>query len=299
MRQGRVDQVVTGVLGRYAIHTEFYRSERPQGTILLVNGALGTTASFTATIKWLLEGFNVVGYDLPFAGNSKPHNALDRLLTQEEEVEIFLALIHRFDCTHVFSVSWGSVAALLGLARRPPGVKSGVVVSFSPVVNAKFHAYMDEIRVLLASPEGRASIGHIVNDTVGKYLPSLVKRSNYRHITSLSDREYQQIMLYIDQVIMLDAGRYVERCASIEVPVLFVNGGLDEYATPQDARTMAAYVAGSRFAVIDGAGHFLDLEGRKPRVQSRAAILGFLGVPVAAPQERDALVADGINLPRL
>jgi pimeloyl-ACP methyl ester carboxylesterase len=164
-------------------------------------------------------------------------------------------------------------------------VKSGIVVSFSPVINAKFRAYMEEIRVLIASPEGRANIGHVVNSTVGKYLPRLVKRLNYRHIASLSDREYEQIKLYIDQVIMLDAERHVERCASIEIPLLFVNGSLDEYSTPEHARTMSAYVRGSRFAVIEGAGHFLDLEGRKVRALNRAAILGFLGVPGAAWQE--------------
>ena len=138
---------------------------------------------------------------------------LDRLIDQEEEVDILLALIRQFECAHVLSVSWGSVATLLSLARRPPGVKSGVVVSFSPVVNAKFSAYMQEMRDLFSNSEGRAKIGHVVNDTVGKYLPSLVKRANYRHIASFTDQEYEQINLYIDQVIMLDRERHVERCA--------------------------------------------------------------------------------------
>jgi pimeloyl-ACP methyl ester carboxylesterase len=281
----RVERVITGVLGRYAIHTEFYPCERARDTIILVNGALGTTAAFTQTIKYLLQHFNVVGYDLPFAGNSKRHNALDRLVTQDEEIEILLALIRHFETTHVLSVSWGSVAALLGLARRPAGVKSGVVVSFSPVVNAKFHAYMSEMRGLLATPEGRAVIGHVVNNTVGRHLPRLIQRSNYRHIASLTDLEYDQIKLYIDQVIMLDTERYVERCALIEVPLLFVNGALDEFTTPEEAQKMAAYVSASRFATIDGAGHFLDLESRQARALTRAAILGFLGAPVAEQNE--------------
>jgi rhamnosyltransferase subunit A len=273
-------EVVRGVLGRYAIHTEFHPNEQAQDTIILVNGALGTTAAFTQTIKYLREHLNIVAYDLPFGGKSKPHNRLDHLITQDEEVEILLALVEHFQCAHLLAVSWGSVAALLGLARRPSGVKSGIVVSFSPVVNARFRAYMEELRALLKTPDGRARAGHVVNDSVGKYLPRLIRNSNFRHIENLSDVEYQQIELYIDQVIMLDTYRYVERCASIEVPLLFVNGSLDEYATPEDARTIARYVPTSQFAVIEGAGHFLDLESREARARTRAAILSFLGAPV-------------------
>lgn len=271
-----VERVVPGVLGRYSIHTESHGTEPGRETIILVNGALGTTAAFTQTIKYLLESFNVVAYDLPFAGKSKRHNVLDRLVTQEEESDILLDLLQRFGCAHVLALSWGGVAALLALARRPLGVKSGVVVSFSPVVNSKFHAYIDELRVLLDTPAGRASIGQVVNDSVGRYLPRLIRHSNHRHLGSLSEHEYDQVRLYIEQVIMLDTHRHVERCSSIEVPLLFVNGSFDEFATPQDARTMTTYLPTSRFAVIEGAGHFLDLETRQARALTRAAILGFL-----------------------
>jgi rhamnosyltransferase subunit A len=71
----------------------------------------------------------------------------------------------------------------------------------------------------------------------------------------------------------------------IEVPLLFVNGALDEFTTPEEAQKMAAYVSASRFATIDGAGHFLDLESRQARALTRAAILGFLGAPVAEQNE--------------
>ncbi len=36
----------------------------------------------------------------------------------------------------------------------------------------------------------------------------------------------------------------------------------------------------SRFAAIDGAGHFLDLESRQSRALARTAILNFLEVPI-------------------
>jgi rhamnosyltransferase subunit A len=278
----RTERVVGGILGRYAIHVEHHGSPHAKGTIILVNGALGTTTAFAQTIKYLLEAFNVVAYDLPFAGKSKRHNSLDRLLTQEEEIDILLALIREFQCEHVLSLSWGSVAALLGLARRPRGIKSAIAVSFSPVVNEKFRAYMQEMRTLIHTPEGRITLGHVVNETVGRHLPGLIKRSNFRHISLLTDLEYAQIELYIDQVNMLDAERYVERCAAIEVPLMFVNGGLDEYTVASDVRLITRYVPHSRFAVIDGAGHFLDLESRAARAKVRAAILGFLGAPVGA-----------------
>jgi pimeloyl-ACP methyl ester carboxylesterase len=272
----RTEQIVTGVLDRYAVYTEFHPSPNPRGTIILVNGALGTTTAFTQTIKYLLESFNVVAFDLPFAGRSKPHNRLDGLIFEDEEVAILLDLIARFRCSHVLAASWGSVAALLALARRPAGVRAAVAVSFSPIVNASFRHYMSELRLLLETAEGRDRIGDVVNTTVGRYLPRLIRNSNFRHIATLTPQEYAQIGLYVDQVIMMDTNRYVERCREIDVPVLFVNGELDEYASAEDARAMMEYMPSSSFSVIESAGHFLDLETRDARARTKAAIMGFL-----------------------
>ena len=72
-------------------------------------------------------------------------------------------------------------------------------------------------------------------------------------------------MFHIDQVFELDHGNYVDHFAAIDVPVLFINGALDEYTTTEDVRSLAKHIKYSQFAVIPDAGHFLDLESSHAR----------------------------------
>jgi len=72
-------------------------------------------------------------------------------------------------------------------------------------------------------------------------------------------------MFHIDQIFVLDQSKYIDLFAAIDVPVLFVNGALDQYTTPEDVRSLAKYIKYSQFAVIPGAGHFLDLESSEAR----------------------------------
>jgi rhamnosyltransferase subunit A len=75
----------------------------------------------------------------------------------------------------------------------------------------------------------------------------------------------QQIMFHIDQIFELDQSQYIDEFTAIDVPVLFVNGALDEYTTPKEVRSLARHIKHSQFAVIPDAGHFLDLESSQAR----------------------------------
>ena len=75
----------------------------------------------------------------------------------------------------------------------------------------------------------------------------------------------RQIMFHIDQIFELDQSQYINRFEAINVPVLFINGALDEYTTTEDVRSIAQYIRHSQFAVIPDAGHFLDLESTQAR----------------------------------
>src|ERR1700681_3635981 len=105
-------------------HSLFVQAEQHifaegRDNVILVNGALATTASFGQTIKYLGERYNVICFDLPYAGQSKQHNRAGILLTKEDEVEILLHLIHHFEPKYLYSVSWGGLASLLALSRQP------------------------------------------------------------------------------------------------------------------------------------------------------------------------------------
>lgn len=83
------------------------------------------------------------------------------------------------------SFSWGGASTLLALAHQPRQVKKAVVSSFSPVINEPMRDYLERGCQYLAACD-RYQVGNLVNDTIGKYLPSLFKRFNYRHVSSLT-----------------------------------------------------------------------------------------------------------------
>jgi rhamnosyltransferase subunit A len=266
---------VVEVHGIYKIYTEFYPNPSARKTIILVNGSLSTTAAFAQTVKYLREQFNVVLYDQPYAGQSKPHNNHHQPLTKEDEASILLELIEQFRADHLLSFSWGGVAAMLALAQRPARIEKAVITSFSPLLNQPMVDYLEEGLLHLHALDGER-LGQLVNSSIGKYLPSLFKRYNQRHISSLDSHEYRQMHAHVHQVLHLDAHCQMQCLAGIDIPLLFVNGEHDEYTSPVDVRLFAEHLNDCQFVTINNAGHFLDMEHKGAWLQSQAALLGFL-----------------------
>lgn len=259
----------------YGIYTEFYRAVAAQKTIILVNGSMATTASFAQTVRYLQPHFNVVLYDQPYAGRSRAHNAHDLLLSKAQEANILLQLIQHFRADCLLSFSWGAPVALLALAQHPASIERAVINSFAPGLNAPMQDYLARGEHYLQNCD-RQGIAHLVNDTIGKHLPSLFKRFNYRHVSSLAEYEYRQMHQHVGELREFQRRHYVSTAQAITVPVLFVNGELDEYTSTQDARGFAAHVRHCQFASIAGAGHFLDAEHKQACADTERALLHFL-----------------------
>ena len=119
-------------------------------------------------------------------------------------------------------------------------------------------------------------VGHLVNSTIGKHLPPLFKRFNYRHVSSLAEHEYGQMHFHISDVLHSDRLCYVNAAKKINVPVLFLNGEWDEYTAADDAKLFADHVQYSSFSTLQATGHFLDMEHKAACRDSRNALLGFL-----------------------
>ncbi len=261
-------------MGKYSIYLEHYRKEEATNTAIMVNGALATTTSFSQSMRNLKDHASIVLFDLPFAGRSREHNSSKDVLTKDDEVEILLHLIERFNVNCLVSASWGGVSSLLSLARRPPTMEKAIILSFSPIINKAMYDYMvDACRFL--REEDISGAAQLLNRTVGRYLPRLLKAHNYEYLLSVIQGNEEQIMFHINQIFELDHSQYVNRFAEIEIPVLFINGALDEYTTTEDVRSLAQFIRYSQFAVIPGAGHFLDLESTQARRAAGEIMRGF------------------------
>ncbi|WP_028635083.1 alpha/beta fold hydrolase [Pseudomonas parafulva] len=288
----RPEIAVLDIQGQYRVYTEFYRADAAEKTIILINGSLATTASFAQTVRNLHPQFNVVLFDQPYAGKSKPHNRQERLISKETEAHILLELIDHFQADHVMSFSWGGASTLLALAHQPRRVKKAIVSSFSPVINEPMRDYLSRGSQYLAACD-RYQVGNLVNDTIGKHLPSLFKRFNYRHVSSLDSHEYAQMHFHINEVLQHDLERALSRARNIDIPVLFVNGERDEYTTVADARQFDRHVGTCQFSAIRDAGHFLDMEHKAACEDTRAVLLGFLKPDVREKRPRYQAAAQG------
>lgn len=287
----RPEIAVLDIQGQYRVYTEFYRADAAEKTIILVNGSMATTASFAQTVKNLHPQFNVVCYDQPYAGRSKAHNRHEKHLTKEVEGQILLELIDHFAAEHVLSFSWGGAATLVALAHQPRRIEKAVISSFSPVINAHMLDYLERGVDYLGSRDGDR-VGHLVNNTIGKHLPSLFKRFNYRHVSSLAEHEYGQMHFHINDVLHSDRQCYLNAAKKINVPVLFLNGEWDEYTAAADARLFGNHVAQSTFTTLQATGHFLDMEHKAACRDSQNALLGFLKPAPQASRMRYSFVQD-------
>ena len=266
---------VLDIQGQYRVYTQLYRAEAAEKTIILVNGSFATTASFAQTVRSLYPAFNVVLYDQPYAGQSKAHNHNQHVMTKEEEGLVLLELIDHFNADQLMSFSWGGVCATLALAHRPKRIEKAVISSFSPVLNEPMRDYLERGAHYLGALD-RCNVGHLVNDTIGKHLPALFKRFNYKHVSGLAEHEYLQMHAHIREVLGSDLGTAFTMASNINIPLLFVNGEWDEYTTHQEVKTFASHVVNARFACIQGAGHFLEMEHKAASRDTRQVVFDFL-----------------------
>ncbi|HEY0288914.1 MAG TPA: alpha/beta hydrolase [Pseudomonas sp.] len=271
----RPEIAVLDIQGQFRVYTECYRADAAEKTIIMVNGSLATTASFAQTARNLYPQFNVVLYDQPYAGKSKPHNLHERPLTKEIEGQILLELIDHFNAEHIMSFSWGGAAALVALAHRPKRIEKAVISSFSPVINEPMRDYLERGSQHLGAYD-RYEVGNLINSTIGKHLPSLFKRFNYKHVSTLDLHEYAQMHHHINHVLDTNTLGQIKLAKRINVPVLFMNGEWDEYTAAQDARLFADHVRQCHFSTIQCAGHFLDMEHKAACLHSKNALLEFL-----------------------
>ena len=94
---------------------------------------------------------------------------------------------------------------------------------------------------------------------------------------------------HIKQVLNMEAHCGKECLQAIDIPLIFVNGDRDEYTSVEDACLFAQHIDHAQFAVINDAGHFLDMEHKAAWLQSQRVLLDFFN----APSKRLQLPAKG------
>ena len=283
----RVSELITLPSG-YTIYLERYacQARSAQGVVLLVNGALATMASFRQTTRYLRERFDVVLYDLPFAGRSAAHNQLDVHLAMADEALILRELIASIRPDYLVSVSWGGAASLQALAAGRTSVRRAVIASFAPELNALMRFLVSEWIALYECGSYEQAI-HSFHKTLGAFLPERIQRRNIQYMLQRREFEHRQTLHQLREVFTMDPDNVRVQWCAIPVPVLFLNGRHDLFTTASDARGFERHVPDAHFVVIDDVGHFLDLESLRGRQEVRDAILGFIQTEGSATPSPD------------
>ena len=145
---------------------------------------------------------------------------------------------------------------------RCTSVRRAVIASFSPRLNAAMTAYVTAARDHIAAGENLKA-AQLLNDTVGQHLPRIMKLYNYRYLSTLPRDEQDQVAFHVDQILAIRPEDYLHEFRNIECGLKFLNGEIDDYTTPEDARSLSAHLKRAEFLTIEQAGHFPQEEQPK------------------------------------
>jgi len=245
-----------------------------RGQLLLVNGAFASMRT-SRSVWCMLSRYDLVLYDLPHVGSSKPHNDPDRPITVPDEVTILADIAAHYRPRYLVAMSCGGAAALLALAERQLPVEKIVICSFSDRLGDPMRGLLRSLRTCLVA--GRWDMAAaLLNDTLGEYLHRALKRSNHAHLSGFLEAEQAHILRHVDQMLRVDRLVLDEVLPRVASATLFIDGALDVYTPVSDATRMAAQIPGGHVSVMANMGHFLGVESRSKRALVSRAIENFI-----------------------
>jgi 3-oxoadipate enol-lactonase len=231
-------------------------------TVLLLNGAMMTVASWDGIAASLAEHHRVVRCD--FRGQLRspgtPHADL------AGHVEDVLALLDglAIECVHTIGTSFGAEVGLLLAALHPGRVASLVAATATDVATPLLRdgqgalqqecrnaatglsrdRLLDEMQALFYSPA-----------YVAAHRQELAERAV--QIAKLPDWWFAGAVGLLASLENLDLRRYLGR---ISCPVLVLAAGEDRVMLPEHARALASAIPAARLEVVEGSGHVLVVE---------------------------------------
>lgn len=257
----------------YTLHvTHVERVPAATRTILMVNGAMSTAASFSWAI-FALQDYNLVLFDSPCTGRSRQYNAAAEYPTRLTESAILVDLCEAFQPEFLCAMSWGGAATLLALSNQAPFVRKSIIGAFSFGLSDEMKALVHDMDRLLNAGE-LDDFSDLVNDTLGEFLPDRIKQANRKYLSALSDTEIAYLNRHFRQTLAIDKDEVIEAIGDIRVPTLFVNGRKDRYTSSRSVDEACAHITNSAKIEIDS-GHFMAMEDKRIANQLQGIIRDY------------------------
>jgi 3-oxoadipate enol-lactonase len=213
----------------------------------------------------------LIAADLPGFGETRLPNPTPDVLAVADLVGLVERWLHELGLGPVVlgGNAIGGYVMIELVARRPDLARGLILLGCKPAPDSPALAAAREATARLALEEGSATVAQAVasqplaagaDDRVVAAHRVMIEAADPRGIAGL----VRGLARRPDPVPSL---------RTIRVPTLVVIGSQDPFASPDQARELAALIPGARLAVIEGAGHLPSLE--RPR-ETAAAITAFV-----------------------
>jgi pimeloyl-ACP methyl ester carboxylesterase len=234
---------------------EIYVEQVGEGPDALLIGGLGDTVeSWQFQLDGLADRYRVTAFDNRGAGRTAmPKGPASVHAMADDAAGVLRAL--EVPSAHVAGFSGGSIIAQELALRHPELVRSLVLQSTWPVMDAYFHSWARFVhRLLDTAPSERAFLEDFFlwiytarahNDgTVDRFIEEVLAFP-YKQST-------ENVHAFLDAFLGHDA---TDRLGEITAPTLVLAGGRDMTSRPELCRAVAELIPGARFEVMEGEAH--------------------------------------------
>jgi pimeloyl-ACP methyl ester carboxylesterase len=218
--------------------------------VVLVHAAAGHSGCWTGQIPaFSAAGFRVITYDLRGWGKSKTADGRESESTIAADLE---QLVRVLDLPPFFLVgtAYGAFGTIEFALDNPAMLRAHVIsTSFGGVTDAEFTAFRAQ---------------HILPDLMSKPIEERELGATYRAANPEGVKRFLTMEHEGHQKPGTRQGQAVPttfaRLETMRVPTLVIAGEEDAYAPPPVMKLFADHIPGSKFAVIEKAGHSAYLE---------------------------------------
>ncbi|MGH2986207.1 MAG: alpha/beta fold hydrolase [Solirubrobacterales bacterium] len=238
-----------------ANEVEIYVEQVGRGPdVLLVGGAGDTVESWQFQLDGLADRYRLTSFDNRGAGRTPmPDGRLSAEAMADDAAGVLRAL--DISSAHVAGFSGGSVIAQELALRHPDLVRSLVLQSTWPVMDAYFRSWLLFVRWLVeVAPSERAFLEGFFLDiyTARAHNEGMVDQIIEDVLAFPHKQSTEDLQAFLDAFLDHDT---TDRLPEIAAPTLVIAGGRDPTSRPPLCRAVADLIPDARFEVMDEEAH--------------------------------------------
>jgi pimeloyl-ACP methyl ester carboxylesterase len=222
--------------------------------VLLIGGAGDTVESWQFQLDGLADRYRLTAFDNRGAGRTAmPGGSVMVATMADDAAQVLRAL--EVPSAHVAGFSRGSVIAQELALRHPELVRSLVLQSTWPVMDAYLRSWLLFVRWLVeVAPSERAFLEGFFLDiyTARAHNDGTVAQFIEGVLAFPHKQTTQDLQAYLDAFLDHDTS---DRLGEIAAPTLVLAGGRDSTARPPLGRAVAELIPGARFEVMEEEAH--------------------------------------------